>query len=46
MIWYIARRILYLIPTLIVVSIIAFLVIQLPPGDFLASLISKAEETD
>lgn len=45
MIWYIARRILYLIPTLIVVSIIAFLVIQLPPGDFFASLISKAEET-
>lgn len=45
MIWYIARRILYLIPTLIIVSIIAFAVIQLPPGDFLASLISSAVET-
>ena len=45
MIWYIARRIIYLIPTLLIISIIAFLVIQLPPGDFLASLISKAEET-
>ena len=45
MLWYIARRILYLIPTLIIVSIIAFAVIQLPPGDFLASLISSAVET-
>ena len=45
MIWYIGRRILYLIPTLLIVSIIAFAVIQLPPGDFLASLISSAVET-
>ena len=45
MIWYIARRIVYLIPTLFIVSIIAFAVIQLPPGDFLASLISSAVET-
>ena len=45
MIWYIARRIVYLIPTLLIVSIIAFAVIQLPPGDFLASLISSAVES-
>ena len=45
MIWYIARRIVYLVPTLFIVSIIAFAVIQLPPGDFLASLISSAVET-
>ena len=45
MIWYIGRRIFYLIPTLLIVSIIAFAVIQLPPGDFLASLISSAVET-
>ncbi len=45
MILYIARRIVYLIPTLLIVSIIAFAVIQLPPGDFLASLISSAVET-
>ena len=45
MIWYIVRRIIYLIPTLFIVSIIAFVVIQLPPGDFLASLISSASET-
>ena len=45
MIWYIARRIIYLVPTLLIVSIIAFAVIQLPPGDFLASLISSAVET-
>ncbi len=45
MIWYIGRRIIYLIPTLLIVSIIAFVVIQLPPGDFLASLISSSSET-
>ena len=45
MIWYIVRRIVYLVPTLFIVSIIAFAVIQLPPGDFLASLISSAVET-
>lgn len=44
MIWYIARRIIYLIPTLFIVSIIAFVVIQLPPGDYLASLLASASE--
>jgi len=34
-----------LVPTLFIVSIIAFVVIQLPPGDFLASLISSSSET-
>jgi peptide/nickel transport system permease protein len=38
MLRYIARRILYMIPTLLVVSIVTFMVIQLPPGDFLTSL--------
>lgn len=40
---YIIRRILYMIPTIIVISIISFVVIQLPPGDFLTSYIASME---
>jgi peptide/nickel transport system permease protein len=43
MLRYILRRILYIIPTLIVVSIISFVVIELPPGDFLTSIITQME---
>ena len=45
MISYIGRRFIYLLPTLFIISIIAFAVIQLPPGDFLASLMASAVET-
>jgi peptide/nickel transport system permease protein len=38
---FILRRILIAIPTLIAVSMVAFLIIQLPPGDFLDSLIEQ-----
>ncbi|MBN1312608.1 MAG: ABC transporter permease [Anaerolineae bacterium] len=34
---YIIRRVLLMIPTLIVISIISFVIIQLPPGDYLTS---------
>ena len=34
---YIVRRVLLMIPTLFIISLIAFAVIQLPPGDFLTS---------
>ncbi len=37
MIEYIIRRVLLMIPTLFVISIIVFTVIQLPPGDFLTT---------
>ncbi len=37
MLGYILRRIAIMIPTLFVISIISFTVIQLPPGDFLTS---------
>lgn len=40
---YILRRVLFMIPTLIVVSLIAFVIIQLPPGDFLTSRIAQLE---
>lgn len=37
MLQYIVRRILLAIPTLIVISIVSFVLIQLPPGDFLST---------
>jgi peptide/nickel transport system permease protein len=37
MLQYALRRLLIAIPTLIAISIIAFILIQLPPGDFLSS---------
>ena len=38
---YIVRRVLLMIPTLLVVSILSFIIIQLPPGDFLSSYVSQ-----
>jgi len=37
MLQYILRRVLFAIPTLFVISIVSFALIQLPPGDFLTS---------
>jgi peptide/nickel transport system permease protein len=39
MLQYIVRRVFIMIPTLLVVSIVSFIVIQLPPGDYLTSYI-------
>ncbi len=41
---YIARRLVIMIPTLAIISVIVFTVIQLPPGDFLTSHISRLEQ--
>ncbi len=41
MIAYIIRRILLMIPTLIAISIISFIIIQLPPGDFLTTYVAQ-----
>jgi len=38
---YILKRILYMIPTLFVISLISFTIIQLPPGDFLTSYVAQ-----
>jgi len=38
---YILKRMLYMVPTLIVISIISFVIIQLPPGDFLTSYVAQ-----
>ncbi|ADI14968.1 ABC transporter permease [Truepera radiovictrix] len=40
MLAYIVRRILYMIPTLFAISVVAFFVIQLPPGDYLTSMVA------
>jgi peptide/nickel transport system permease protein len=45
MLRYILKRILYMIPTLIGMSLISFFIIQLPPGDFLTSLISAIADS-
>lgn len=42
---YIIRRILFLIPTVLVISIIAFILMELPPGDFLTSYILQLESS-
>ncbi len=43
MLKYILRRVLIMIPTLIVISMVSFLIIQLPPGDFLTSYVANME---
>ena len=45
MLAYIARRLLAMIPLMILVSIITFIIIQLPPGDFFDSLRAEMAET-
>ena len=44
MLRYTLRRLLYMIPTLIVISMISFAIIQLPPGDFLTSYVATLRQ--
>ena len=50
MLRYIAYRIVLMIPTIFVISVISFAIIQLPPGDFLTSYVAgisaRGEEID
>ena len=41
MLRYVIKRLIYIIPTLIGMSIIAFMIIQLPPGDYLSSMLAS-----
>lgn len=41
MLRYVLRRILYMIPTLWAISIVVFIIIQLPPGDIVTSLLAR-----
>jgi peptide/nickel transport system permease protein len=42
---YILKRIVYMVPTLFGMSLIAFLIIQLPPGDYLTSMIARMTDS-
>lgn len=50
MLGYVFRRVLWMIPTIFLVSIIAFILIDLPPGDYLSSYVTalrrQGEEID
>src|SRR4030095_10522644 len=43
MLRYTLRRILIMIPTLVVISFVTFVIIQLPPGDFLSNQIAELQ---
>ena len=45
MLTYVVRRLLAMVPTLVVVSILTFVIIQLPPGDFLTTLAAYSAES-
>ena len=41
MLAFIARRIVYMLVTLIAISVMTFIIIQLPPGDFVTSMVAQ-----
>ena len=43
MLTYIVRRLLTMIPTLLVISLLVFVIIQLPPGDYLESYMAELQ---
>jgi len=43
MLGYIVRRLLMLIPIMVLISLVVFVIIQLPPGDYLTTYISNLE---
>ena len=44
MLGYIIKRIVYMLMLLLVLSIVSFILIQLPPGDYLSSLIQSLRD--
>jgi ABC-type dipeptide/oligopeptide/nickel transport system permease component/ABC-type transport system substrate-binding protein len=42
---YIGRRLLIMVPTMLVISVIVFSIIQLPPGDYLSTRIMQLQES-
>lgn len=40
---YVFKRLLYMVPTLFLISLVSFAIVQLPPGDFLDSYIATLE---
>lgn len=43
MLRFVSRRLLYMVPTLFIISIVSFAIIQLPPGDFLTSYVATLQ---
>ncbi len=43
---YIARRLLLMIPTLVVISVLSFMIIELPPGDYVTFATAKIVDYD
>lgn len=42
---YIGRRVIIMIPTLFIISIVSFILIQLPPGDYLTTYMARLQES-
>ena len=40
---YVLKRLLYMVPTLVAISMVSFAIVQLPPGDFLDTYIATLE---
>lgn len=45
MLSFITRRLLYMVPTLFLVSVVTFAIIQLPPGDYLDTLAAELNDS-
>ncbi|MGH3490359.1 MAG: ABC transporter permease [Actinopolymorphaceae bacterium] len=45
MVAYLLRRLLYVVPTVFLVSLVSFLIIQLPPGDYLSTVVANLSRT-
>jgi len=43
MLGFLARRLMIMIPTLIAISVITFIIIQLPPGDYFSTMVAEQE---
>lgn len=41
---YVVKRLLYIIPTVFVISVVVFVVIQLPPGDYVTTYVMRLEQ--
>lgn len=46
MLGYILKRLVLMVPTMIGISIISFVIIQLPPGDYLTSMLAAMADSD
>ena len=40
---YVVQRVLYMVPTLLLISVLVFLLIELPPGDYFESYVAERQ---